>query len=103
MRLATAGFSLRIVILTPLALLAGCAPCKFSPVAWHPPPAVGFSGPFENVGDLALIALIPTLDGHGPETIVAGADGWLFTGLKDGRILRFKPEGFSISQNRPFK
>jgi sugar lactone lactonase YvrE len=91
--------TLTTALLRPLAglvasaLLLACAPSDFDPVAWEPPPDVGFTGPFEDTRDLAPIELLPLIDGHGPETIVAGPEGWLYTGLKGGRILRFKADG----------
>ena len=82
-----------LALLMSALLLIGCAPSHFDPVAWNPPPSPGFSGPFEDTLDLAPIQLLPLIDGHGPETIVAGPEGWLYTGIKDGRILRFKADG----------
>ncbi len=61
-------------------------------MAWEPLP-------FTETGDaqgLGPITLHSTLDGHGPETIVAGPDGFLYTGIKDGRILRFQPDGSAM-------
>ena len=75
-----------------LSLLAACAPSHFDPVAWDPPAECGSVGALEQVQNLAPVTLLPTLDGHGPETLVAG-EGWMYTGLKDGRILRFRPDG----------
>ena len=82
-----------IASLISVVFLLGCAPSPFEPVAWTPTPSPGLSGPFENTRDLAPIDLLPLLDGHGPETIVVGPEGLLYTGLKDGRILRFRPDG----------
>ena len=85
--------SLHLALLMSALLLLGCAPSHFDSVAWNPPPSPGFSGPFEDTLDLTPIQLLPLIDGHGPETIVAGPEGWLYTGIKDGRILRFKADG----------
>ncbi len=82
-----------LALLIAALLLLGCAPSDFDSVAWNPPPSPGTSGPFEDTLDLAPIQLLPLIDGHGPETIVAGPEGWLYTGIKDGRILRFKADG----------
>lgn len=38
-----------------------------------------------------IMRLIP-LPGHGPEDVVVDAEGWVITGLEDGRILRINPE-----------
>ncbi len=82
-----------LALLIAALLLLGCAPSDFDSVAWNPPPSPGTSGPFEATLDLAPIQLLPLINGHGPETIVAGPEGWLYTGIKDGRILRFKADG----------
>ena len=47
--------------------------------------------PFEHNNALAQASLIP-LDGDGPEGIARGADGRLYTGLIDGRIIAFDEE-----------
>jgi sugar lactone lactonase YvrE len=39
--------------------------------------------------------LIP-LPGHGPEDVVIDAEGWIITGLEDGRILRVNPDTAEI-------
>ncbi len=85
-----------IASLVCVALLLGCAPSAIEPVAWTPEPSPGLSGPFDNTRVLAPIDLLPLLDGHGPETIVVGPDGLLYTGLKGGRILRFRPDGSAM-------
>lgn len=89
-------FPLWVATLIVAPLLLACAPDSFAPVAWNPPPALGFTGPFKDVQNLAPISSFQTLDGHGPETIIAGPAGWLFTGLKDGRVLRFRPDGSAM-------
>ncbi|MDG2306804.1 MAG: SMP-30/gluconolactonase/LRE family protein [Candidatus Binatia bacterium] len=85
----------RSALFAPLALallLSACAPSQFAPVAWEPTP----SSVAENVQGFGPLKLLPTLDGHGPETIVVGPDDWLYTGVKDGRILRFRPDGVEM-------
>jgi len=42
-----------------------------------------------------IMRLIP-LPGHGPEDVVVDAEGWVITGLADGRILRVNPETTEI-------
>jgi sugar lactone lactonase YvrE len=57
------------------------------PVRWHPPP-------IDPLPDLpsADITVVP-LPGDGPEDIVVDAEGQLWTGLVDGRIVRISPDG----------
>jgi sugar lactone lactonase YvrE len=67
-------------------------------VAWHPPAAPSSSGPLEFDTALSSLELLPLPDGHGPESIIRGPDGLLYTGLKDGRIVRFRPDGSEMEQ-----
>ena len=81
--------------------LAGCLaivylvwwPVEIQPESWEPPRNPGFSGPFHQ--NDALHRMDRLLDGFGPgpETITFGPDGWGYTGLRDGRIIRFPPDG----------
>jgi sugar lactone lactonase YvrE len=41
------------------------------------------------------VTVIP-VNGHGPEDVVVDADGWVYTGVDDGRILRVSPDGKRI-------
>ena len=84
-----------LILLLCAAYLA-LAPSPIDAVAWQPTPSPGLVGPFAANDALASIRLIPVPDGHGPESITAGPDGWLYTGLKGGRILRFRPDGSAM-------
>lgn len=57
------------------------------PVRWTPPPV-------DALPDLPArpITIVP-VGGMGPEDVVVDADGQLWTGLADGRILRISPDG----------
>jgi sugar lactone lactonase YvrE len=59
------------------------------PVRWRPPPI----DPLPEFAS-ADITVVP-VPGHGPEDIVVDADGALWTGLVDGRIVRIAPDGAS--------
>lgn len=58
------------------------------PVRWQPPPSRPLPPP-NLVGPLTITAL----PGNAPEDVVVDADGALWTGLDDGRILRIPAEG----------
>jgi hypothetical protein len=64
------------------------------PVAWTPDPDVGLSAQFlanERLYELNNTALQKQYlqdAGEGPEDIVIGDDGYLYTGYQDGRIVR---------------
>jgi sugar lactone lactonase YvrE len=64
----------------------------FRPEAWRPPPAPGLRGEYERNDRLADAELWP-VGGAGPEDIAIDADGRVYTGLEDGRILRLPPGG----------
>jgi hypothetical protein len=85
-----------LLLFFSLLVAAAAAACLRSPiraVAWHPPAAPSLAGSYQSNSALSSLELLPLLDGHGPESIIAGPDGWLYTGLKDGRIVRFRPDG----------
>ncbi len=57
------------------------------PVRWQPPPVA----PLPEFGPAELTVL--GMPGDAPEDIVVDADGALWTGLVDGRIVRIDPDG----------
>ncbi len=57
------------------------------PVRWQPPPV----DPLPDV-PAAAVTVVP-LPGDGPEDVVVDADGQIWTGLVDGRIVRISPDG----------
>ncbi len=88
---------MRYVLLLILAGVAGLAAylataaVPFEPVAWTPPANPGQTGPFaanERLKGATLAAA-----GPGPEDVARGADGLLYAGLADGRIVRLKADG----------
>lgn len=67
-------------------------PIAIDPVAWTPSPNPGLTGQFaQKSGFDSLENLVPGV-GLGPEDVTMGPDGYFYTGLQDGRIVRFKPE-----------
>lgn len=70
--------------------LLGTKP-RIDPVRWRPPPSRPFTVP----------ALTPTLTvvmvpGHAPEDVVADAEGNVWTGVEDGRIIRIDGESTRV-------
>jgi sugar lactone lactonase YvrE len=91
---------LKRTITTVAALLIAAAaylifwPVPINAVAWIPGPDRGMSGPFapnDLLGDLELLA--PGV-GEGPEDVTRGPDGHFYSGLRDGRIVRFSAADF---------
>ena len=64
----------------------------FEPHAWTPPKAPPLVGTYEENDELASSRRWPT-GGAGPEDIVITGDGTAYTGLEDGRILRYSSSG----------
>jgi sugar lactone lactonase YvrE len=60
---------------------------SIDPVRWQPPPVT----PLPEFGP-AELTVVP-MPGDAPEDIVVDADGALWTGLVDGRIVRISPNG----------
>ena len=57
------------------------------PVRWTPPPV----DPLPDVGS-ADLTIVP-VPGNAPEDVVVDADGAIWTGVDDGRIVRIPPDG----------
>lgn len=65
---------------------------RIRPVAWQPPPAPPLSGHLAPNDLIDQAERIP-VGGTGPEDVVVHPDGYLYTGLLDGRIVRVPRDG----------
>ena len=78
---------------------------KVQPVQWLPAPNPGLVNEFAPNNLLSALELHQVPDGHGPEDIAYDGFQYFYTGLEDGRILRFnnelKPEEFANTGGRP--
>jgi sugar lactone lactonase YvrE len=63
---------------------------KIDPIRWQPPP----SRPLPDPDLVATLHVLP-LPGNAPEDVVADAEGNIWTGVEDGRIIRITPDGAS--------
>lgn len=70
-------------------------PVPIDPVAWQPPPVPAHSGPYPGNLRLSGIQILPEM-GPGPEAVAATRDGWLYTGLQDGRVVRMHADGSGL-------
>lgn len=68
-------------------------PVPIEPVAWQAPPAPAFEGVFAANETLRRQRLVPLREGRGPEHVLAGPDGRLYTGLEGGAIVRMRADG----------
>ncbi len=80
-------------------------PTPVTPVVWQPSPDPGLNGDFSPNADLAQAEHLVNGIGEGPEDVTLAADGYLYTGLQDGRIMRFRDgraaEAFVNTGGRP--
>lgn len=68
-------------------------PVPVEPVGWTAPQAPGYTGVHATNHKLANLKLIPLGQEVGPEHIVIGRDGKLYTTVASGNILRMNPDG----------
>jgi sugar lactone lactonase YvrE len=66
-------------------------PVPIDPLPWTPPASPGFSGPYAANEALAAVERLP-LDAPGPEDVAVDAEGNVYAGLADGRLVRL-PQG----------
>jgi sugar lactone lactonase YvrE len=99
---------LSFVVILLLSVLAGYLlfwPVPIDPVAWTPPVPPARTGVLAPNEDLATIERIAERIGTGPEDPAFGADGTIYSGFADGRIIRVMPNGlvrnFANTGGRP--
>jgi sugar lactone lactonase YvrE len=80
-------------------------PVPIEPEAWSPPPMPPLMGAYAANDRLGSVERLGKGAGIGPEDIAFDAQGRLYGGMADGRILRFaggdKPEVFATTGGRP--
>jgi sugar lactone lactonase YvrE len=82
------------------------APVPITPEAWTPPAAPTLSGQYEQNTRLSPVEKLSVGDGHKPEDVALDAEGRIYAGLEDGRIMQLEPDGthagvFANTQGRP--
>jgi len=96
-----------VIALVGLAAYLFFWPVPITPIAWTPSPNPGQTGAFAQSAGFRSPQKLIAEAGLGPEDVTRGADGLFYTGLQDGRILRFraesdgKPELFVNTGGRP--
>lgn len=81
-------------------------PTPISPVAWTPPPTPPLSGNYEANSRLAGVERLSVGTGFAPEDVAVDAEGRVYAGLDDGRIMRLEPDArratlFADTHGRP--
>ena len=82
------------------------APVSIAPAAWAPPVAPTLTGPYQQNSRLAPVQRLSLGDGHSPEDVAIDAEGRIYGGLEDGRIVQLQPDGtqphvFANTHGRP--
>jgi sugar lactone lactonase YvrE len=82
-----------ILILAAASAYLLFAPVPITPAAWTPTPAPLLSGPYEKNTRLAPVQRLSLGDGHHPEDVALDAEGKIYAGFEDGRIMVLQPDG----------
>ena len=82
------------------------APVPIDPAAWTPPAAPALTGQYEQNTRLSPVERLSVGDGHKPEDVALDAQGRIYAGVEDGRIMQLQPDGtqprlFANTQGRP--
>lgn len=67
------------------------------PRRWRPPPDVGLRGPFATNEALDRLDVIP-LPGSGAEDVAVDPSGAVYTGTREGHLLRISPDGRTVER-----
>lgn len=84
------GGALLVVVLLIVGALLGS---DIEPVEYQHGPSPGLAGTLAPNDAIKSAELLLEGVGVGPEDIAVGVDGWLYTGYRDGRIVRFRATG----------
>ena len=99
------GLVLVLIIVVGLAYLL-LAPVPIAPAAWTPPAAPALTGQYAQNTRLAPVQKLSLGDGHKPEDVALDAEGKIYAGFEDGRIIVLQPDGtqprvFADTNGRP--
>src|SRR5215470_9704787 len=86
------GFVILLIIVAALAYLLFW-PVPIAPAAWTPPASPGLTGQYAQNTRLSPVQKFSLGDGHKPEDVALDADGRIYGGFEDGRIMVLQPDG----------
>ena len=86
------GLLVAVILVAALAYLL-LAPVPITPAAWTPPAAPALTGQYQQNTRLAPVQKLALGDGHKPEDVAVDADGKIYGGFEDGRIMVLQPDG----------
>jgi sugar lactone lactonase YvrE len=94
-----------LIIVVALAYLL-LAPVPIAPAAWTPAAAPTLTGQYAQNTKLASVQRFSLGDGHKPEDVALDAEGRIYAGFEDGRIMVLQPDGtpprvFAETHGRP--
>ena len=69
------------------------APVPITPGAWTPAPAPALTGQYEKNTRLSPVQKLSLGEGHNPEDVALDAEGKIYAGFEDGRIMVLQPDG----------
>lgn len=81
-------------------------PVPITPAVWSPPSAPTLTGVYAANNRLASTQRLFLGDGRNPEDVALDAEGRIFAGFEDGRIIQLQPDGtkpvvFANTEGRP--
>lgn len=96
---------LLVLLIAAMAIYLAVTPSPIDPLAWEAPPAPAMTGVLEPNDTLMKAELLGRGQLHGPEDTAVDAQGRVYAGLHDGRIVRIEADGsvatFVDTQGRP--
>lgn len=95
-----------LALLGVLVLYLLLWPVPIDPAAWTPPEAPKLEGAFAVNNRLSAVEKLPKSDGHKPEGLAIDHEGRIYSGLEDGRVVRWQADGkgpsaFASTGGRP--
>jgi sugar lactone lactonase YvrE len=96
---------LLVLLIAATAIYLAITPSPIDPLAWQAPPAPAMTGVLEPNDTLMKAELLGRGQLHGPEDTAVDAQGRVYAGLHDGRIVRIEADGsvatFADTRGRP--
>ena len=86
------GLFIVLILAAALAYLL-FAPVPITPAAWTPPAAPALTGQYEKNTRLSPVQKLSLGEGHNPEDVALDAEGKIYAGFEDGRIMVLQPDG----------
>ena len=81
-----------VILIAALGYLL-LAPVPITPGAWTPPVAPTLTGQYQQNTRLAPVQKLSLGDGHKPEDVALDAEGKIYAGFEDGRIMVLQSDG----------